>query len=133
MREGATVTGLIKNITDYGAFVDLGGMDGLLHITDMSWGRVKHPSELLNVGDEIQVMVLKYDQEKERVSLGLKQLQQDPWQAVKEKYTPGTKVKGKVVSLADYGAFVELNDGIEGLIHVSEMSWTNELNIRLNV
>lgn len=127
MREGAVANGIVKNITDYGAFIDLGGMDGLLHITDMSWGRVKHPSELLNVGDEIQVMVLKYDEEKERVSLGLKQLQQDPWQVVKEKYTPETKVKGKVVSLADYGAFIELNDGIEGLIHVSEMSWTKRI------
>ncbi len=127
MREGATVVGIVKNITDYGAFIDLGGIDGLLHITDMSWGRVKHPSEILNVGDEIQVQVLKYDQEKERVSLGLKQLQQDPWQAVREKYSPGSRAKGKVVSLADYGAFVELNDGIEGLIHVSEMSWTKKV------
>lgn len=127
MREGAKVTGIVKNITDYGAFIDLGGIDGLLHITDMSWGRVKHPSELIKLGDEIEVIVLKYDQEKERVSLGLKQLQDDPWQKVKEKYTPGTKVSGKIVSLAEYGAFVELNDGIEGLIHVSEMSWTKKV------
>lgn len=127
MKEGSVVTGLVKNITDYGAFIDLGGMDGLLHITDMSWGRIKHPSEVLNVGDEIQVKVLKYDNEKERVSLGLKQLQPDPWEAVKTQYPVGQKLKGKVVSLADYGAFVELGDGIEGLIHVSEMSWTKRV------
>ncbi len=123
MKEGSEVTGTVKNITDYGAFIDLGGVDGLLHITDMSWGRVKHPSELLKVGDEVKVKVLKYDQEKNRVSLGLKQLQPDPWEAVKEKYPPGTKLNGKIVSLADYGAFVELDEGIEGLIHISEMSW----------
>jgi small subunit ribosomal protein S1 len=127
MKEGSIVTGSVKNITDYGAFIDLGGMDGLLHITDMSWGRVKHPSEILNVGDEIQVKVLKYDTEKERVSLGLKQLQTDPWEGVKITYTPGTKLSGKVVSLAEYGAFVELGEGIEGLIHVSEMSWTKRV------
>ncbi|RYZ86567.1 MAG: 30S ribosomal protein S1, partial [Proteobacteria bacterium] len=127
MKEGSIVTGLVKNITDYGAFIDLGGMDGLLHITDMSWGRVKHPSELLKVGDEIQVKVLKYDQEKERVSLGMKQLHADPWESVKASYPPGTKLKGKVVSLAEYGAFVELGEGIEGLIHVSEMSWTKRV------
>jgi small subunit ribosomal protein S1 len=127
MKEGSIVTGLVKNITDYGAFIDLGGMDGLLHITDMSWGRIKHPSEVLNVGDEIQVKVLKYDNEKERVSLGLKQLQPDPWEGVKASYPIGAKLKGKVVSLADYGAFIELGDGIEGLIHVSEMSWTKRV------
>ncbi len=127
MKEGSRVTGIVKNITDYGAFIDLGGMDGLLHITDMSWGRVKHPSEILNMGDEIEVMVLKYDNERERVSLGLKQLQKDPWEAAKEAYLPGTKLKGKVVSLAEYGAFVEINEGIEGLIHVSEMSWTKRV------
>ncbi len=127
MKEGATVTGLVKNITDYGAFIDLGGIDGLLHITDMSWGRVKHPSEVINVGDEIQVKILKYDTEKERVSLGLKQLTPDPWELVKNSYKIGTKVKGKVVSLAEYGAFVELGDGVEGLIHVSEMSWTKRV------
>ncbi len=127
MKEGSIVTGLVKNITDYGAFIDLGGMDGLLHITDMSWGRIKHPSEVLNVGDEIKVKVLKYDNEKERVSLGLKQLQADPWEGVKAQYPSGTKLKGKIVSLADYGAFVELGDGIEGLIHVSEMSWTKRV------
>lgn len=127
MREGAEVVGIVKNITDYGAFIDLGGMDGLLHITDMSWGRVKHPSELLKMGDEIKVKVLKYDPDKERVSLGLKQLQDDPWEAVRDKYPVGTKLSGNVVSLTDYGAFVELNDGIEGLIHVSEMSWTKRV------
>ncbi|OFZ29076.1 MAG: 30S ribosomal protein S1 [Bdellovibrionales bacterium RIFCSPHIGHO2_01_FULL_40_29] len=127
MKEGATVTGLVKNITDYGAFIDLGGIDGLLHITDMSWGRVKHPSEVINVGDEIQVKILKYDTEKERVSLGLKQLTPDPWEAVKNSYKIGAKVKGKVVSLAEYGAFIELGDGVEGLIHVSEMSWTKRV------
>ena len=127
MKEGATVTGLVKNITDYGAFIDLGGIDGLLHITDMSWGRVKHPSEVINVGDEIQVKILKYDTEKERVSLGLKQLTPDPWELVKNSYKIGAKVKGKVVSLAEYGAFVELGDGVEGLIHVSEMSWTKRV------
>jgi small subunit ribosomal protein S1 len=127
MKEGATVVGLVKNVTDYGAFIDLGGLDGLLHITDMSWGRVKHPSELINVGDEITVKILKYDTEKERVSLGLKQLTEDPWNEVKAKYTIGSRVKGKVVSVAEYGAFVELGDGVEGLIHVSEMSWTKRV------
>ena len=127
MAEGSVVTGIVKNITDYGAFIDLGGMDGLLHITDMSWGRVKHPSEMLNVGDEIQVKVLKYDKEKERVSLGMKQLSNDPWESVKASYPSGTKLKGKVVSLAEYGAFIELGEGIEGLIHVSEMSWTKRV------
>jgi small subunit ribosomal protein S1 len=127
MKEGATVVGLVKNVTDYGAFIDLGGIDGLLHITDMSWGRVKHPSELINVGDEIQVKILKYDTEKERVSLGLKQLTEDPWLDIKSRYTIGSKVKGKVVSVAEYGAFVELGDGVEGLIHVSEMSWTKRV------
>lgn len=127
MKEGSIVKGIVKNITDYGAFIDLGGMDGLLHITDMSWGRIKHPSEMLNVGDEIDVKVLKYDQEKERVSLGLKQLQEDPWESVVKRFVVGTKVKGKIVSLADYGAFVEIDSGVEGLIHVSEMSWTKRV------
>lgn len=127
MREGSIVAGLVKNITDYGAFIDLGGMDGLLHITDMSWGRIKHPSEVINVGDEIQVKVLKYDQEKQRVSLGLKQLQGDPWGSVAASYPVGKKVKGKVVSVTEYGAFVELAEGVEGLIHVSEMSWTKRV------
>jgi small subunit ribosomal protein S1 len=127
MKEGSIVHGVVKNITDYGAFIDLGGMDGLLHITDMSWGRVKHPSEILNVGDEIEVKVLKFDNEKERVSLGLKQLKQDPWEAVAAEFTVGKKVHGKIVSLTDYGAFVELSEGVEGLIHVSEMSWTKRV------
>ncbi len=127
MKEGSIVQGIVKNITDYGAFIDLGGMDGLLHITDMSWGRVKHPSEVINLGDEIKVVVLKYDAEKERVSLGLKQLQQDPWEAALAQFPVGTKLKGKIVSLADYGAFVELAEGVEGLIHVSEMSWTKRV------
>lgn len=127
MKEGSRVRGVVKNITDYGAFIDLGGMDGLLHITDMSWGRVKHPSELLNLGDEIEVQVLKYDNERERVSLGLKQLQQDPWEAASAAFPAGTKIHGKIVSLADYGAFVELAEGVEGLIHVSEMSWTKRV------
>lgn len=127
MKEGSIVIGIVKNITDYGAFIDLGGMDGLLHITDMSWGRVKHPSEILNIADEIKVQVLKYDTERERVSLGLKQLQVDPWEAAKDKYPVGMKLRGKVVSLADYGGFIELSEGIEGLIHVSEMSWTKRV------
>lgn len=127
MAEGSIVKGIVKNITDYGAFIDLGGMDGLLHITDMSWGRVKHPSEILNVGDEIDVRVLKFDNSKERVSLGLKQLSDDPWKSVDVNFPIGKKLKGKIVSLAEYGAFVELEDGIEGLIHVSEMSWTKRV------
>jgi len=123
--EGMIVKGIVKNITDYGAFIDLGGVDGLLHITDMSWGRVKHPSNLLAVGDEINVKILKYDNAKERVSLGLKQVQPNPWESAKDSYLPGTKVSGEIVSVKDYGIFVELNDGIEGLVHVSEVSWTN--------
>ena len=117
----------VKNITEYGAFVDLGGIDGLLHITDMSWGRINHPSEVLNVGDEIKVQVLKFDRESERVSLGYKQLKADPWTTATLKYPVGVRVKGKVVSLTDYGAFVELEEGVEGLIHVSEMSWTRHV------
>jgi len=127
IQEGMIVKGIVKNITDYGAFIDLGGIDGLLHITDMSWGRVKHPSNLLNIGDEIEVKILKFDAEKERVSLGLKQVQPNPWDKAKETYVPGTKVKGEIVSVKDYGIFLELADGIEGLIHVSEMSWTNKI------
>ncbi len=125
IQEGMIVKGIVKNITDYGAFIDLGGVDGLLHITDMSWGRVKHPSNLLAVGDEIDVKILKYDSSKERVSLGLKQVQPNPWETAKDNYTAGTKVSGEIVSVKDYGIFVELNDGIEGLVHVSEVSWTN--------
>ncbi len=127
LEEGKVVKGVIKNITEYGAFVDLGGIDGLLHITDMSWGRVNHPSELFQVGDEVTVRVLKYNAETERVSLGLKQTQEDPWNHAEEAYPPGKKVHGKVMSITDYGAFVELEAGVEGLIHVSEMSWTKKV------
>ncbi len=127
MNEGAVVKGYVKNVTDYGAFIDLGGLDGLLHITDMSWGRIKHPSEMINVGEELELKVLKYDQEKQRVSLGLKQLTQDPWAEVAAKFPVGMKIKGSVVSLADYGAFIDLMDGVEGLIHVNEMSWTKKV------
>jgi len=119
-------TGVVKNITDYGAFIDLGGIDGLLHITDMSWGRINHPSDILKVGDEIQVKVLKFDQDKERVSLGLKQIQPDPWENVDECYPMGSKWNGQIVSITDYGAFVELEKGVEGLVHVSEMAWTKK-------
>jgi small subunit ribosomal protein S1 len=127
LEEGQVVEGVVKNLTDYGAFIDLGGIDGLLHITDMSWGRVTHPSDILAVGDKIKVKVLKYDREKERVSLGLKQITPDPWLEVEQKYPVGSRIKGKVVSLTDYGAFVELEEGVEGLIHVSEMSWTKRV------
>jgi small subunit ribosomal protein S1 len=127
IHEGKILSGTVKNLTEYGVFVDLGGVDGLLHITDISWGRVKHPSELFKVGDEITVKVLNLDVEKERVSLGMKQLTQDPWIAAVEKYPIGVRISGKVVSLTDYGAFVELEEGIEGLIHVSEMSWTRKV------
>jgi small subunit ribosomal protein S1 len=127
LTEGMTVKGTIKNITEYGAFVDLGGIDGLLHITDMSWGRVNHPNEVFQVGDEVTVKVLKYNPETERVSLGLKQTQEDPWNHAEEAYPAGKKVRGKVMSITDYGAFVELEPGVEGLIHVSEMSWTKKV------
>ncbi|MCA9585034.1 MAG: 30S ribosomal protein S1 [Myxococcales bacterium] len=127
LEEGKVVRGVIKNITEYGAFVDLGGIDGLLHITDMSWGRVNHPDELFKVGDEVTVKVLKYNPETERVSLGLKQTQEDPWGHVEEAFPPAKKVSGKVMSITDYGAFVELEPGVEGLIHVSEMSWTKKV------
>ena len=127
LKEGAILTGIVKNLTDYGAFIDLGGIDGLLHITDMSWGRVGHPSEMLNVGDELRVIVLKFDPATERVSLGLKQIQEDPWAHAAEKYPPGTRVGGKVVSLTDYGAFIEMEPGVEGLVHISEMSWTKRV------
>jgi small subunit ribosomal protein S1 len=127
LTEGKRIKGKVKNITEYGAFVDLGGLDGLLHITDMSWGRVGHPSELFQVGDEIEVVVLKFDRANERVSLGYKQRLPDPWEAVEQKYPVGAKLTGKVVSLTDYGAFVELEEGIEGLVHISEMSWTQRV------
>ena len=126
MEEGLVVKGVVKNLTDYGAFIDLGGIDGLLHITDIAWKRVKHPSEVLNVGDEIDVKVLKYDAERKRVSLGLKQLQEDPWTKLIGEYTVGTRVKAKVTNLTDYGCFAEISTGVEGLVHVSEMDWTNK-------
>ena len=126
LSEGAVVKGIVKNITDYGAFVDLGGIDGLLHITDLAWRRVKHPSEVLNVGDEVTAKVLKFDTEKNRVSLGLKQLGEDPWVGIARRYPQGTRLFGKVTNLTDYGAFVEVEAGIEGLVHVSEMDWTNK-------
>lgn len=126
MQEGNVVQGVVKNITDYGAFVDLGGIDGLLYITDLSWKRVKHPSEVLTVGQEIEAKVLKFDQEKHRVSLGLKQLSNDPWVGIAERFPAGTRLHGKVSNLTDYGAFIELESGIEGLVHVSEMDWTNK-------
>ena len=126
LSEGAEVKGTVKNLTDYGAFVDLGGVDGLLHITDMAWKRVKHPSEIVNVGDEITVKVLKFDKDRTRVSLGLKQLGQDPWAAIAENHPVNSKLTGKVTNLTDYGCFVEILDGVEGLVHVSEMDWTNK-------
>jgi len=126
LQEGVVIKGIVKNITDYGAFVDLGGIDGLLHITDLAWRRVRHPSEVLNVGDEVTAKVLKFDQEKNRVSLGLKQLGEDPWVGLSRRYPAGTRLFGKVSNLTDYGAFVEIEAGIEGLVHVSEMDWTNK-------
>ena len=126
LQEGAVVRGAVKNLTDYGAFVDLGGIDGLLHITDMAWKRVKHPSEVVKVGDEIEVRILKFDRERSRVSLGLKQLGADPWDNIARRYPAHTRVFGKVTNIADYGAFVEIEDGVEGLVHVSEMDWTNK-------
>ena len=126
LKEGAIVQGVVKNITEYGAFVDLGGIDGLLHITDMAWKRVKHPSEIVNVGDEIAVKVLKFDRERTRVSLGLKQLGEDPWVAIAKRYPETTRLSGRVTNLTDYGCFVEIEEGVEGLVHVSEMDWTNK-------
>ncbi|MCD8524368.1 MAG: 30S ribosomal protein S1 [Gammaproteobacteria bacterium] len=126
LEEGKIVKGIVKNLTDYGAFVDLGGIDGLLHITDMAWKRVKHPSEVVAIGDEIDVIVLKFDKEKSRVSLGLKQLDEDPWKSLIQRYPVGTRISGKVTNIADYGCFIEIEDGIEGLVHVSEMDWTNK-------
>ncbi|MBI5658131.1 MAG: 30S ribosomal protein S1 [Nitrosomonadales bacterium] len=126
LKEGAIVKGIVKNITDYGAFVDLGGIDGLLHITDLAWRRVKHPSEVLTVGDEVEAKILKFDQEKNRVSLGIKQMGDDPWSGLARRYPQGTRLFGKVTNLTDYGAFVEIEQGIEGLVHVSEMDWTNK-------
>ena len=126
LQEGNTVKGIVKNLTDYGAFVDLGGIDGLLHITDMAWKRVKHPSEVVEVGQEIDVKILKIDRERQRVSLGMKQLGDDPWQDLARRYPPQTRIFGKVTNIADYGCFVEIEDGVEGLVHVSEMDWTNK-------
>lgn len=126
LQEGQKVPGIVKNLTEYGAFVDLGGVDGLLHITDMSWKRIRHPSEIVNVGDEIEVRILKFDRERNRVSLGMKQLGEDPWVAVKSRYPEGTKVMARVTNLTDYGCFAELEEGVEGLVHVSEMDWTNK-------
>jgi len=126
LKEGATVKGLVKNLTDYGAFIDLGGIDGLLHITDMAWRRVKHPSEVVNIGDEIEVKVLKFDRERTRVSLGLKQLGEDPWVDIARRYPENSRLFGKVTNIADYGCFAEIEEGVEGLVHVSEMDWTNK-------
>jgi len=126
LQEGSVVRGSVKNLTDYGAFVDLGGIDGLLHITDMAWKRVKHPSEVVKVGDEVEVRILKFDRERSRISLGLKQLGADPWESVNRRYPPNSRLFGKVTNIADYGAFVEIEDGVEGLVHVSEMDWTNK-------
>ncbi len=126
LQEGNTVKGIVKNLTDYGAFVDLGGIDGLLHITDMAWKRVKHPSEVVDVGQEIEVKILKFDRERQRVSLGMKQLGDDPWKDLARRYPPQTRLFGKVTNIADYGCFVEIEDGVEGLVHVSEMDWTNK-------
>ena len=126
LQEGVVLKGVVKNLTDYGAFVDLGGIDGLLHITDMAWKRVKHPSEVVNVGDEIDVRILKFDRDRQRVSLGMKQLGNDPWQNIARRYPTGTRLFGKVTNIADYGCFVEIEEGVEGLVHVSEMDWTNK-------
>ena len=126
LQEGNNINGTVKNLTDYGAFIDLGGIDGLLHITDMAWKRVKHPSEIVNVGDEIDVRVLKFDRERQRVSLGIKQLGEDPWHDLARRYPPNTRIFGKVTNIADYGCFVEVEEGVEGLVHVSEMDWTNK-------
>ncbi len=126
LQEGMSVKGVVKNLTDYGSFIDLGGVDGLLHITDMAWKRIKHPSEILNVGDEIEVKVLKFDRERNRVSLGLKQLGEDPWAEITNRYPEGAKVKAKITNLTDYGCFAEIEEGVEGLVHVSEMDWTNK-------
>ena len=125
LEEGAVMNGVVKNLTDYGAFVDLGGIDGLLHITDMAWRRVRHPTEVVNVGDEVEVKILKYDRERNRVSLGLKQLGEDPWVSIAQRYPEGSRIAGRVTNIADFGAFVEIEEGVEGLVHVSEMDWTN--------
>src|SRR5690606_13286472 len=125
---GQTRRGIVKNITDYGAFIDLDGLDGLLHITDMSWGRISHPSQMVKQGEEVEVMIIEVDREKERVSLGLKQLTKNPWDAIEQKYPVGVKVHGRVVNLVPYGAFIELEEGVEGLVHVTELSWTRRIS-----
>jgi len=127
LEEGKVLRGIVKNLTEYGAFIDLGGIDGLLHITDMAWGRISHPSEKFQLSDEVDVIILKFDRERERVSLGFKQLQEDPWETASAKFPPHMRIRGKVVSITDYGAFVEVEEGIEGLIHVSEMSWSKRV------
>ena len=126
MTEGAVREGIVKNITDYGAFVDLGGIDGLLHVTDMSWKRINHPSQVVEVGETVKVQIIKINSETQRISLGIKQLGSDPWEGVEAKYAVGTRLEGQITNITDYGAFVELEDGVEGLIHVSEMSWTKK-------
>ena len=126
LQEGSVIEGVVKNLTDYGAFVDLGGIDGLLHITDMAWRRVKHPTDVVNIGEEISVKILRYDRERSRVSLGLKQLGEDPWVKISQRYPTGSRVTGKVTNIADYGCFAEIEEGVEGLVHVSEMDWTNK-------
>ena len=126
LKEGSILEGVVKNITDYGAFIDLGGVDGLLHVTDISWKRINHPSEVLSVGQTVKVQVIKFNEDNQRISLGMKQLENDPWQAVADKFQVGETYTGKVTNITDYGAFVELEDGIEGLVHVSEMSWTRK-------
>src|SRR3989454_206962 len=127
LNEGMVLTGTVKNITDYGAFIDLGGIDGLLHVTDMSWGRVRHPSKLVNVGDEVEVIVLDVNRAAKRISLGMKQVEPDPWTTIEERYKPGTRVSGKVRNLTDFGAFIELEPGVDGLLHISDMSWTRNV------
>ena len=131
IQEGQTLDGIVKNITDYGAFVDLGGVDGLLHVTDISWKRINHPSEALKLGDNVKVKVIKFNDETKRISLGIKQLNEDPWQNIHERFPIGSKMSGIVTNITDYGSFVELEDGIEGLVHVSEMSWTKKIFIRI--
>src|SRR3546814_521939 len=126
LKEGQVLAGVVKNITDYGAFVDLGGVDGLLHVTDISWKRINHPTEVLSIGQQVQVQVIRFNPETQRISLGMKQLEADPWEGVSAKYPVGTKFTGRVTNITDYGAFVELEPGIEGLVHVSEMSWTKK-------
>lgn len=130
VKEGQTLEGVVKNITDYGAFIDMGGVDGLLHVTDISWKRINHPSEVLTLGQTVTVMVTKFDQDSKRISLGMKQLESNPWETIGVKYPVGSRISGQVTNITDYGAFVEIEPGIEGLVHVSEMSWTKKTYIR---